>query len=180
MEQIEKQWYVVHTYSGYENKVKTNLEKRVVSMEMEDKIFRVLVPTEEAEEVKNGKKKSVQRKVFPGYVLVEMIMTDDSWYVVRNTPGVTGFVGSTGAGSKPIPLKPSEVKAILRSMGVEEVRRKVDFALKEAVRVTDGPFANIVGSIEEIYEDRQKLKVLVSMFGRETPLELDFDQVEKL
>lgn len=180
MEQIEKQWYVVHTYSGYENKVKTNLEKRVVSMEMEDKIFRVLVPTEEAEEVKNGKKKNVQRKVFPGYVLVEMIMTDDSWYVVRNTPGVTGFVGSTGAGSKPIPLKPSEVKTILRSMGVEEVRRMIQFVLKEAVRVTDGPFANIVGSIEEIYEDRQKLKVLVSMFGRETPLELDFDQVEKL
>jgi transcriptional antiterminator NusG len=180
MEQLEKQWYVVHTYSGYENKVKTNLEKRVVSMEMEDKIFRVLVPVEEDVEVKNGKKKSVMRKVFPGYVLVEMVMTDDSWYVVRNTPGVTGFVGSAGAGSKPTALLPSEVKAILKQMGVEEVKRKVDFTLKEAVRVTEGPFANIVGSIEEIHEDRQKLKVLVSMFGRETPLELDFDQVEKL
>jgi transcriptional antiterminator NusG len=180
MEQLEKRWYVVHTYSGYENKVKTNLEKRVVSMEMEDKIFRVLVPVEEDVEIKNGKKKSVMRKVFPGYVLVEMIMTDDSWYVVRNTPGVTGFVGSTGAGSKPIPLMPSEVRAILKQMGVNETERKVDFTVKEAVRVIEGPFANIVGSIEEIYPERSKLKVLVSMFGRETPLELDFDQVEKL
>lgn len=181
MEQLEKRWYVVHTYSGYENKVKTNLEKRVISMEMEDKIFRVLVPVEEETEVKNGKQKSVMRKVFPGYVLVEMIMTDDSWYVVRNTPGVTGFVGSTGAGSKPTPLMPSEVRTILKQMGVDAATRKpVDYTLKEAVRVTDGPFANIVGSIEEIDVDRSKLKVLVSMFGRETPLELDFDQVEKL
>jgi transcription termination/antitermination protein NusG len=180
MEQLEKRWYVVHTYSGYENKVKTNLEKRVVSMEMEDKIFRVLVPVEEDVEVKNGKKKSVMRKVFPGYVLVEMIMTDDSWYVVRNTPGVTGFVGSAGAGSKPTPLMPSEVRTILKQMGVDEPKRKVDFTVKEVVRVTEGPFANIVGSIEEIYPDRNKLKVLVSMFGRETPLELDFEQVEKL
>lgn len=180
MEQLEKRWYVVHTYSGYENKVKTNLEKRVISMEMEDKIFRVLVPVEEDVEVKNGKKKSVMRKVFPGYVLVEMIMTDDSWYVVRNTPGVTGFVGSAGAGSKPTPLMPSEVRTILKQMGVDEPKRKVDFTLKEAVRVTEGPFADIVGSIEEIYPDRNKLKVLVSMFGRETPLELDFEQVEKL
>lgn len=181
MEQLEKRWYVIHTYSGYENKVKTNLEKRVISMEMEDKIFRVLVPTEEEVEVKNGKSKSVMKKVFPGYVLVEMIMTDDSWYVVRNTPGVTGFVGSSGAGSKPTALLAHEVKSILSQMGMEEPRRKAaDFTVKEAVRVTDGPMANIVGSIEEIYEDRQKLKVLVSMFGRETPLELDFDQVEKL
>jgi transcription termination/antitermination protein NusG len=180
MEQLEKRWYVVHTYSGYENKVMTNLEKRVISMEMEDKIFRVLVPVEEDTEVKNGKKKTVMRKVFPGYVLVEMIMTDDSWYVVRNTPGVTGFVGSSGAGSKPTPLLPSEVRTILKQMGVDEPKRKVDFTLKEVVRVTEGPFANIVGSIEEIYPDRNKLKVLVSMFGRETPLELDFEQVEKL
>jgi transcriptional antiterminator NusG len=180
MEQLEKRWYVVHTYSGYENKVKTNLEKRVVSMEMEDKIFRVLVPVEEGIEEKNGKKKAVMRKVFPGYVLVEMIMTDDSWYVVRNTPGVTGFVGSSGAGSKPTPLLPTEVKTILKQMGMEETKRKVDFTIKEAVRVIEGPFANIVGFIEEIHEDKQKLKVLVSMFGRETPLELDFDQVEKL
>jgi len=181
MEQLEKRWYVIHTYSGYENKVKANLEKRVVSMEMEDKIFRVLVPTEEEVEVKNGKQKSVMKKVFPGYVLVEMIMTDDSWYVVRNTPGVTGFVGSSGAGSKPTALLAHEVKNILSQMGMDEAKRKpVEFTIKEAVRVTDGPMANIVGSIEEIYQDRQKLKVLVSMFGRETPLELDFDQVEKL
>lgn len=180
MKNMEKQWYVIHTYSGYENKVKTNLERRVQSMEMQDKIFRVLVPVEEEVEVKNGKKKSVMRKTFPGYVLVEMIMTDDSWYVVRNTPGVTGFVGSSGAGSKPTPLLPSEVRAILKQMGVEEAKPKVDFSLKEAVRVVEGPFANFVGSIEEIYPDKQKLKVLVSMFGRETPLELDFSQVEKL
>ena len=181
MEQLEKRWYVIHTYSGYENKVKANLEKRVISMEMEDKIFRVLVPTEEEVEVKNGKQKSVMKKVFPGYVLVEMIMTDDSWYVVRNTPGVTGFVGSSGAGSKPTALLAHEVKSILSQMGMDEVKRKaIEFTIKEAVRVTDGPMANIVGSVEEIYQDRQKLKVLVSMFGRETPLELDFDQVEKL
>jgi transcriptional antiterminator NusG len=180
MENMEKHWYVVHTYSGYENKVKTNLERRVQSMEMQDKIFRVLVPVEEEVEVKNGKKKTVMRKTFPGYVLVEMIMTDDSWYVVRNTPGVTGFVGSSGAGSKPTPLLPSEVRAILKQMGVEEAKPKVDFELKEAVRIVEGPFANFVGSIEEIHPDKQKLKVLVSMFGRETPLELDFSQVEKL
>lgn len=180
MENMEKRWYVVHTYSGYENKVKTNLERRVQSMDMQDKIFRVLVPMEEDTEIKNGKKKVVMKKVFPGYVLVEMIMTDDSWYVVRNTPGVTGFVGSTGSGSKPIPLLPHEVRGILKQMGVDETKTKVDFALKEAVRVVEGPFANFVGSVEEIQPDKQKIKVLVSMFGRETPLELDFSQVEKL
>lgn len=180
MENMEKRWYVVHTYSGYENKVKTNLERRVQSMDMQDKIFRVLVPMEEETEIKNGKKKAVMKKVFPGYVLVEMIMTDDSWYVVRNTPGVTGFVGSTGSGSKPIPLMPHEVRTILKQMGVEEAKPKILYSLKEAVRVVEGPFANFVGSIEEIQPDKQKLKVLVSMFGRETPLELDFSQVEKL
>lgn len=173
-------WYVIHTYSGYENKVKNNLISRVQTMGMEDKIFRVLVPTEEELEVKNGKKKVVQRKVFPGYVLVEMIMTDDSWYVVRNTPGVTGFVGSSGAGSKPIPLVEAEVKNILRTMGVDEVRAKVDYQVGEVVRLTDGAFADMVGTIEEIHTDTEKLKVLVSMFGRETPLELDFGQVERL
>ncbi|MCL6445493.1 MAG: transcription termination/antitermination protein NusG [Alicyclobacillus sp.] len=180
MENLEKQWFVIHTYSGYENKVKTNLESRVVTMGMEDKIFRVLVPTEEELEVKNGKKRVVQRKVFPGYVLVEMIMTDDSWYVVRNTPGVTGFVGSTGGGSKPIPLLPNEVRSILRQMGADEVKTKVDFQLKEAVRIVDGPFADMIGTVEEIHPDSQKLRVLVSMFGRDTPLELDFTQVERL
>ncbi|WP_054951015.1 transcription termination/antitermination protein NusG [Numidum massiliense] len=177
---MEKLWYVIHTYSGYENKVKTNLEKRVESMEMQDKIFRVLVPTEEELENKDGKKRTVQRKVFPGYVLVEMIMTDDSWYVVRNTPGVTGFVGSSGAGSKPTPLMPDEVHAILRQMGVDEPTPKVDFDIAETVKVKDGPFANFVGSIEEVDASRQKVKVLVNMFGRETPVELDFTQVEKM
>lgn len=177
---MEKNWYVVHTYSGYENKVKTNLEKRVHSMEMQDKIFRVLVPMEEEVEHKEGKKKTVMRKVFPGYVLVEMIMTDDSWYVVRNTPGVTGFVGSAGAGSKPTPLMPEEVHAILRQMGVEEARTTADFAVHETVKVKEGPFANFVGMIEEVDVNRSKLKVLVNMFGRETPVELDFFQVEKI
>jgi transcriptional antiterminator NusG len=177
---MEKNWYVVHTYSGYENKVKTNLEKRVYSMDMQDKIFRVLVPTEEEIENKDGKRKTVQRKVFPGYVLVEMVMTDDSWYVVRNTPGVTGFVGSAGSGSKPTPLMPDEVQAILNQMGMEEARPKVNFAVAESVKVKDGPFADFVGVIEEVDANRQKLKVLVNMFGRETPVELDFFQVEKV
>lgn len=177
---MEKNWYVVHTYSGYENKVKTNLEKRLDSMGMQDKIFRVMVPMEEEIEHKDGKKKTVMRKVFPGYVLVEMVMTDDSWYVVRNTPGVTGFVGSAGAGSKPTPLLPDEVQTILAQMGVEEVRNIIDFALGESVKVIDGPFENFVGEIEGVDGDREKLKVLVNMFGRETPVELDFGQVEKL
>ncbi|EPY06930.1 NusG antitermination factor [Paenibacillus alvei TS-15] len=177
---MEKRWYVVHTYSGYENKVKANLEKRVESMGMEDKIFRVLVPMEEEMVNKDGKKKVVMRKVYPGYVLVEMIQTDESWYVVRNTPGVTGFVGSTGSGSKPIPLLPEEVDQILKTMGMEDPRAKVDFDLKESVRIMVGPFANFVGTVEEIITDKQKLKVHVNMFGRETPLELDYHQVEKI
>jgi transcription termination/antitermination protein NusG len=177
---MEKNWYVVHTYSGYENKVKTNLEKRVESMNMQDKIFRVMIPTEEEVELKDGKKKIVTKKVFPGYVLVEMIMTDDSWYVVRNTPGVTGFVGSAGSGSKPTPLKPSEVDSILKQMGVEEIKPKIDFVLKESVKVKEGPFAGFVGNIEEIQMDKHKIKVHVNMFGRETPVELDYNQVEKL
>jgi transcriptional antiterminator NusG len=177
---MEKNWYVVHTYSGYENKVKTNLEKRVESMGMSDKIYRVLVPMEEETEYKNGQKKSAMKKVFPGYVLTEMIMTDDSWYVVRNTPGVTGFVGSAGAGSKPTPLLPEEAEAILKKMGIKDKRAEIDFELKEQVKVTDGPFADFVGSIEEIDREKEKVKVHVNMFGRETPVELDFGQIQKL
>jgi len=177
---MEKNWYVVHTYSGYENKVKTNLEKRVESMGMSDKIYRVLVPMEEETEYKNGQKKTAMKKVFPGYVLTEMIMTDDSWYVVRNTPGVTGFVGSTGAGSKPTPLLPEEAEAIMKKMGIKDKRAEVDFGLKEQVKVTDGPFADFVGSIEEIDPEKEKVKVHVNMFGRETPVELDFGQIQKL
>ncbi|WP_163528011.1 transcription termination/antitermination protein NusG [Halobacillus ihumii] len=178
---MEKRWYVVHTYSGYENKVRANLEKRVESMGMEDKIFRVLVPEDEETEIKNGKRKVAKKKVFPGYVLAEMVMTDDSWYVVRNTPGVTGFVGSTGSGSKPIPLLPEEVETVLKRMGMDKPSAaEVDFEVKESVKVTEGPFANFTGSIEHIDIDKQKVKVHVNMFGRETPVELDFSQIEKL
>jgi transcriptional antiterminator NusG len=177
---MEKQWYVVHTYSGYENKVKANLEKRVESMGMQDKIFRVIVPEEEHTEMKNGKQKVTKKKVFPGYVLAEIIMTDDSWYVVRNTPGVTGFVGSAGSGSKPTPLQPEEIAFILKRMGMEQTRIDVKFELKESVKVSEGPFTNFTGTIEEIDKVKQKAKVHVNMFGRETPVELDFSQIEKI
>ena len=172
----EKRWYVIHTYSGYENKVRANLERKVHSLGMENEIFRIVIPMENEVEVKDGKKRSVQRKVFPGYVLVEMIVNDRSWYAVRNTPGVTGFVGS---GTKPIPLTDEEVKQIMRSMGVEESRPKIDLQLQQLVRLKAGPFAGCVGSVSEINEERGKLKVLVSMFGRETPVEIDFTQVEE-
>lgn len=174
---MDKKWYVVHTYSGYENKVKTNLEKRVASMNMEDKVFSILVPMEDEVEVKDGKRRVIKKKVFPGYVLVEMILTDDSWYVVRNTPGVTSFVGS---GNKPVPLVEDEVQHILCKMGLAEAPIKIDLDIGESVRVIAGPFENFIGSIEEIYPEKNKLRVLVSMFGRETPVELDFTQVEKL
>lgn len=172
-----KNWYVIHTYSGYENKVKANLEKRIESMNMEDKIFRIIVPMEDELEIKDGKKRVSRRKVFPGYVLVEMVMSDDSWYVVRNTPGVTGFVGS---GSRPIPLTEEEAHLIMRQMGVAEPRARLDLAIGEHVRVRTGPFENFVGVIEEVNPDKEKLKVKISMFGRETPVELDFAQVEKI
>ena len=177
---MEKNWYVVHTYSGYENKVKANLEKRVESMGMQDKIFRVVVPEEEEVDIKNGKKKIVKKKVFPGYVLVEIIMTDYSWYVGRNTPGVTGFVGSAGSGSKPTPLLPEEVTTILKRMGMEEKRVEVEFEVGETVQIKEGPFSSYSGTIEELDTDKAKVKVLVDMFGRDTKVELDFEQVEKL
>ena len=173
----ERRWYVIHTYSGHENKVKTNLEHRIASLDMKDKIFQVLVPTEEEIEIKNGKRFPVEKKVYPGYVLVEMIMDDESWYVVRNTPGVTSFVGS---GNKPTPLTDAEVKAILRQIKMEQPRYKVAFTKGEPVRVTDGPFADFHGVVDEVHPDRNKVKVLVSIFGRETPVELDFLQIEKL
>ncbi|MEW6622229.1 MAG: transcription termination/antitermination protein NusG [Bacillota bacterium] len=174
---MDKNWYVVHTYSGYENKVKANLEKRVESMNMGDKIFKVLVPTEDEIQIKDGKKKITPKKIYPGYVLVQMQITEDSWYVVRNTPGVTGFVGS---GSKPIPLQEDEIKKIFKYMGVEEPKPRVDFRLGENIRVTSGPFENFIGTIEEIYPQKGKIKVKVSMFGRETPIELDFSQATKM
>ena len=172
----EKRWYVIHTYSGYENKVSANLERKVHSLGMENEIFRIVIPMENEVEIKDGKKRSVQRKVFPGYVLVEMIVNDRSWYAVRNTPGVTGFVGS---GSKPIPLTDDEVRQIMRSMGVEESRPKIDFQLHQLFRLKTGPFADCLGKVSEINEERGKLKVLVDMFGRETPVEIDFTQVEE-
>ena len=175
-EKQEKRWYVIHTYSGYENKVSANLERKVHSLGMENEIFRIVIPMENEVEIKDGKKRSVQRKVFPGYVLVEMIVNDRSWYAVRNTPGVTGFVGS---GSKPIPLTEDEVRQIMRSMGVEESRPKIDFQLHQLVRLKSGPFAACLGKVSEINEERGKLKVLVDMFGRETPVEIDFTQVEE-
>ncbi|MCB8815655.1 MULTISPECIES: transcription termination/antitermination protein NusG [Desulfosporosinus] len=174
---MAKDWFVIHTYSGYENKVKMNLEKRVESMNMEEKIFRVLVPMEDEIEFKNGKQKITKRKVYPGYVLVEMEMTDDSWYVVRNTPGVTGFVGS---GTKPIPLLDSEVVTILQQMGMDEIQTRIDFDINQSVQVIAGPFKDFVGVVREILADKGKLRVEVSMFGRETPVELEFAQVQKL
>ena len=172
-----RRWYVIHTYSGYENKVKTNLEHRITSMDMGDKIYQVLVPTEEEIEIKNGKRHPVERKVYPGYVLVEMKMDDDSWYVVRNTPGVTSFVGS---GKKPTELTDTEVRAILRQIKLDAPKYKVAFTKGEAVRVTDGPFTDLHGVVDEVNPERNKVKVLVSIFGRETPVELDFLQIEKL
>jgi transcription termination/antitermination protein NusG len=176
-ERSSKQWYVIHTYSGYENKVKANLEHRIESMGVEDQIFQVLVPMEEEIEIKNGQRQTVNKKVFPGYVLVEMVMSDESWYVVRNTPGVTSFVGS---GNRPTPLMDSEVKSILKQMGVETPKFKVQFAKGQSVRVNDGPFAEFIGTVDEVNPERNKVKVLVSIFGRETPVELDFLQIEKL
>ncbi len=169
-------WYVVHCYSGSENKVKRNLEQRVESMGMKDKIFEVIVPTEEEIEIKDGKRRVVERRIFPGYVLVNMIMDEDSWYVVRNTPGVTGFVGM---GNKPTPLRPEEVAQILKRMESETPRIKVTFEPGQRVRIIDGPFRDFTGKVADIDMERAKVRVLVNFFGRETPVELDFLQVEK-
>lgn len=177
---MEKNWYVVHTYSGYENKVKANLEKRVETMGMQDKIFRVIIPEEQETDFKDGKKRTVMRKTFPGYVLLELIMTDESWYVVRNTPGVTGFIGSSGGGAKPTPLLDEEVDFILKQMGMSERRVDIDFKITDTVEVMEGPFANFQGKVEEIDETKGKVKVSIDIFGRETKMELDFEQVQKV
>ena len=177
--EMEKKWYVVHTYSGYENKVKTNLEKRVETMGMQDRIFRVIVPEEEEVEIKEGKKRTVMRKTFPGYVLVEIIMTDDSWYVVRNTPGVTGFIGSSGGGAKPTPLLQEEVDFILNKMGVPEGSTDIDLEVNDLIEVLEGPFTHFQGKVDEIDAEKEKVTVTVDMFGRETNMELDFTQVKK-
>ncbi len=172
-----KRWYVLHTYSGYEENVKHNLEQRVESFDMQDKIFGVLVPKEKKIKIKNGKRTVIEEKIFPGYVLVEMIVTDDSWYVVRNTPNVTGFVGS---GTTPTPIDAKEVEALQKRMKVDEPTHKIDVEVDEPVRITDGPFKNFEGKVSNVDEDRGKIKVLVNMFGRETPVELDALQVKKI
>jgi transcriptional antiterminator NusG len=169
-------WYVVHCYSGYENKVRHNLEQRIETMGMKAKIFDVVVPTEEEIEIKNGKRRTVERRVFPGYILVQMIMDEDSWYVVRNTPGVTGFVGM---GNEPTPLRPEEVSQIVKRMEAEAPRIKVTYKLGQKVRIIDGPFNDFIGTVSDIDMERAKVRVMVSFFGRETPVELDFLQVEK-
>ncbi len=169
-------WYVVHCYSGYENKVRHNLEQRIESMGMKNLIFDVVVPTEEEIEVKEGKRRTVERRVFPGYILVNMILSEESWYVVRNTPGVTSFVGQ---GNTPLPLRPEEVSQIVKRMEAEAPRIKVTFKQGERVRIVDGPFNDFRGTVSEIDMERAKVRVMVNFFGRETPVELDFLQVEK-
>lgn len=173
----DRRWYVIHTYSGYENKVKQNLEHRIDSMEMRNQIFRVIVPTEEEIEIKNGQRRTVNKKIYPGYVLVQMRMTDDSWYVVRNTPGVTSFVGH---GNKPTPLEDDEVKAILKQMEGEAPKVRVSYQKGQAVKITDGPFTDFEGIVDAIDHERGRVRVLVSFFGREAPVELDFLQVTRL
>ena len=172
-----REWFVVHCYSGYENKVRHSIEQRIETMDMQDKIFDVVVPTEEEIEIKDGKRRTVERRVFPGYILVQMLMSEDSWYVVRNTPGVTGFVGM---GNDPTPLRPDEVAKIMNRMEAEAPKVKFDFQIGEKVRIGTGPFADFIGTVAEIDADRAKVRVMVSFFGRETPVELDFLHVEKV
>jgi transcriptional antiterminator NusG len=173
----ERAWYVVHTYAGYEEQVAEALKERAKSLNMEDKIFDVIVPKVKEIEIRSGRKKTVEKRLFPGYVFVEMIVTEDSWYVVRNTPNVTGFVGF---GVRPSPISSSEIKQIKKLMGVEEPKYKIDLSLGDLVRIVDGPLKGFEGKVDEVDEDKGKIKVLVSMFGRETPVNLDFLQVKKL
>jgi transcriptional antiterminator NusG len=171
-----RRWYVIHSYSGYESKVKANLEQRIESMGMQDEIFEVVIPTEEEIEIHDGKRRTVERRIFPGYLLVHMIMGNDSWYVVRNTPGVTGFAGM---GTEPTPLRDDEVQTIMDRIESQAPRIKVTFQPGERVRIIDGPFTDFVGTVDDIYMDKTRVRVMVSFFGRETPVELDFLQVEK-
>lgn len=174
---VGRRWYVLHTYSGYEENVSRNLKQRIESMDMEDKIFDIMIPTETKIKIKNGKRKTVREKIFPGYVMVNMVVTDDSWYVVRNTPNVTGFIGT---GNIPTPIAEAEIKDLKKRMGVEEPKYKIDITVDATVRITDGPFKDYEGKVAEVDEARGKIKVLVSIFGRETPVELDFLQIKKL
>ncbi|MBP9748968.1 transcription termination/antitermination protein NusG [Patescibacteria group bacterium] len=172
-----RRWYAIHTYSGYEENVANNLHTRIESMDMKDRIFNILIPKEKKIKIKNGKRKVVEEKVFPGYVLVEMVVTDDSWYVVRNTPNVTGFIGT---GTNPTPVSDDEMKALQKRMGVDDPQYKIDIQPNDPVRISDGPFKGFEGKVSAVDEERGKVKVLVSMFGRETPVELDFLQVKKI
>ncbi len=174
---LGRRWYVLHTYSGYEENVKHNLEQRIDSFAMQDKIFGVLVPKEKKIKIKNSKRTVVEEKIFPGYILVEMIVTDDSWYVVRNTPNVTGFVGS---GTTPTPIDQKEVEALLKRVSSGEPQHKIDVEVNDVVRIVDGPFKNFEGKVNFVDDERGKIKVLVAMFGRETPVELDALQVKKV
>jgi len=173
----EKNWYVIHTYSGYEDAVAKNLQQRVDSLGMDDKIFNVIVPREKKIKIKNGKRKMIEEKIYPGYVLVEMIVTDDSWYVVRNTPNVTGFVGS---GTTPIPVSLEEIKTLQKRMGVDTPKYKIEVNVGDAVKITDGPFSDFDGKVSEVDREKGKVKVLVNMFGRDTPVELDSLQIKKM
>jgi transcriptional antiterminator NusG len=172
-----RRWYVLHTYSGYEENVEKNLRQRIETLDMEDKIFNILIPKEKKIKIKNGKRKVVEEKIFPGYVLVEMLVTDESWYVVRNTPNVTGFIGT---GTVPTPISDKEIKELQKRMGVDEPKFKIDVLEGSPVRIVDGPFKNLEGKVASIDEGKGKIKVLVSMFGRETPIELDFLQIKKI
>ena len=173
----QRGWYVIHTYAGYEEQVADNLKQRIESLSMEDKIFQVLVPKEKQIEIKNGSRKTIEKRIFPGYVLVEMIVTDDSWYVVRNTPNVTGFIG---LGVRPTPMSPEEIERIKKRMGVEEPKYKIEFIKGDLVRIIDGPLKGFEAKVTDIDENKGKVKILVSMFGRETPVNLDFLQVKKV
>ena len=180
--ETEPRWYIIHAYSGQEERVKQNLEQRISTMDVEDKILQVVVPTEDEVEIRSGKRKSVPRKVFPGYILIQMKMDDESWYVVRNTPGVTAFVSAEDerdARPKPVPLEQHEVDTILRRIESDEPRVRVGYTVGQNIRIVDGPFVDFMGYVDEVYPDRAKLRVLVSFFGRETPVELDFLQVER-
>ena len=172
-----RNWYVVHTYAGYENAVMRNLKQRIESLGMEDKIFNVIVPTEKKIKIKGGKRVEEEAKIYPGYILVDMIVTEDSWFVVRNTPRVTGFVGS---GVYPVPIDPKEIEELFKRMNAHNIKHKIDLSVNDSITIVDGPFKDLEGKVSEVDEERGKVKVLVAMFGRETPVELDFLQVKKI
>ena len=172
-----RQWYVIHTYSGYEDQVAESLKQRIDTLDMKDKIFEVIVPKEKQIEIRGGKRKKIEKKIFPGYILVNMIMTKNSWYVVRNTPNVTGFIGT---GIDPVPVSETEVETILKRMGVEEPKYRIDVSVGEPIRITDGPFKDMEAVVNEIDQEKGKVKALVNIFGRETPVELDFLQIKKI